>query len=137
MGDSGGGGGWGASCLPASTRSQLSEKQAEIKAARGERVKGQKNKIKTKREKPSWIKPTCSLRELGGGVAGGACDGLKQPAVMIISGGTCWQAGVSAGLSCPRCCDGHHQVVTAVSRAARTTVFSLLSGRLATMRPWV
>lgn len=46
MGDSGGGGGgggWGGgSCLPASTHSRLSEKQDETKAARGERVKGQK-----------------------------------------------------------------------------------------------
>lgn len=74
---------------------------------------------------------------IGWGVTGGACDGLKQPAVMIISSGTCWQVGVSAGLSCPRCRDGRHQVVTAVSRAARTTVFSLLFGHLATMRPWV
>lgn len=53
---------------------------------------------------------------------GSACDGLKQLAMMIISTGTYWQAGVTAGLSCPRCCDSHHQIVTAVSRAAHTSV---------------
>lgn len=59
-------------------------------------------------------------RDRGG--RGGGCDGLEQPAVMIISTGTYWQAGVTARLSCQRCCDSHHQRVTAVSRAARTSV---------------
>lgn len=79
----------GAPCLRAPTHSQLSENEDETKAAWGERVEeegGRKRALVDTAHRPFEEK-------------GWWCNGLKQPAMMIITRETCWQTGVGAGLS--------------------------------------